>query len=733
MKKLSIVLLLVAILMISTTFIAIPLTKCEEEDPIHIYYDKNGNGIYEEGEKISNPPGPIVWTGPCTAKSFTITVRIKWDNPPETRFNVQWVDVNMTEKTSFGITFVPLSTRLYNPNHGLSPDYCDVVLTVPVDGKPAGTYAVNIYVDVTAQGPSKNPAISGTDGYFQFVKETCAPPRADLSITKTGPRYAHIGDEITYTFTVTNNGPDEAENVVVTDSVLGVTYELGNLVSGALKTFTVKHTVTGSDPDPLENTATVTSGTSDPDLTNNEASWTVDILHPDIDVSKSGPEYAHEGDTIDYMITVKNTGDCPLSNVVVIDDVLGSIYSGVLDVGEEKTFTVLYTVPSPSGDITNTVTASGEDALGLTVTDSASWTVDILHPAIAIKKSADKDKAYAGDTITYTYTVTNPGDTPLKDVTVVDDVAGAATYVSGDDGNGLLDMGETWIFTATYTVKAGDPDPLVNNATASGKDITDYKVTATDTATVDLIAKICGYKFHDANANGVWDEGEQGLSGWTIELWKGGEKITETTTGSDGSYCFDKLDTGEYVVKEVAQQYWRCTTGSSITVKLESGEISGDNNFGNAKIVTRTQGFWATHYAYTWSVWTTETVGSKTIDSDRKLFGAFWSNIAYKSDGKKRTLLDQARMQLLQQLVAAMLNVKAFGDDDLGTGARLIAAGKDAFAGNDRAAILSIAKQLEEFNKSGEAQPLPPGVIPGPADPETAQNVADKAFWDTLP
>jgi hypothetical protein len=258
-------------------------------------------------------------------------------------------------------------------------------------------------------------------------------------------------------------------------------------------------------------------------------------------------------------------------------------------------------------------------------------------------------------------------------------------------------------------------------------------VTATDTATVDLIAKICGYKFYDANANGVWDDGEQGLSDWTIELWQGGEKIAETTTGSDGSYCFDELDAGVYVVEEVAQPYWRCTTGSSITVELESGEISEDNNFGNAKIVTRTQGFWATHYAYTWSVWTTETVGSKTIDSDGKLFGAFWSNIAYKSDGKKRTLLDQARMQLLQQLVAAMLNVKAFGDDDLGTGARLIVAGKEAFAGNDRAAILSIAKQLEEFNKSGEAQPLPPGVIPGPADPKTAQNVADKAFWDNLP
>jgi uncharacterized repeat protein (TIGR01451 family) len=543
---------------------------------------------------------------------------------------------------------------------------------------------------------------------------------------------AHVGDVIEYYFNVTNTGKVKLTDVYIDDNLTGQ-IDIGELGPGHWTVVTATHTVSGSDPDPLVNNATVYAY-YDSNVVYAWDTWTVDILHPAIDVSKSGPEYAHEGDTITYTITVKNTGDCPLSDVVVSDDVLGSIYSGVLDVGEEKTFTVTYTVPSPSGDIANSVTASGKDALGLTVTDTASWTVDVLHPAIAIEKSADKDKAYAGDTITYNYIVTNTGDTPLKDVTVVDDVAGAATYVSGDtNGNGLLDIDETWTFTATYTVKAGDPDPLVNTATASGKDITDYEVTATDTATVDLIAKICGYKFYDANANGVWDDGEQGLSGWTIELWQGSEKIAETTTGPDGSYCFDGLDAGVYVVKEVAQQYWKCTTSSSITVELQSGEISGNNNFGNAKIVTRTQGFWATHPDYTWIVWSKETIGSKTIDDDGKLFGAFWSNIAYTSTGKKRTLLDQARMQLLQQLVAAMLNVKAFGDDDLGTGATLIAAGKSAFAGTDRAKILSIAAQLEAFNKSGDNLPLPPGVNPGPADPKIAQAIANIGFWDSLP
>jgi uncharacterized repeat protein (TIGR02543 family) len=151
------------------------------------------------------------------------------------------------------------------------------------------------------------------------------------------------------------------------------------------------------------------------------------------------------------------------------------------------------------------------------------------------------------------------------------------------------------------------------------------------------------------------------------------------------------------------------------------------------RLVTRSQGFWATQRAYTWSKWTTETIGSKVIDTEAKLFGAFWSNIAFKTDGTQRTLLDQARMQLLQQLVAAMLNVKAFGDDDLSTGARLIAAGKAAFASTAGAQILRCANLLAAFNESGKNESLPPGVIPGPADPITAQAIANRVFWDNLP
>jgi uncharacterized repeat protein (TIGR02543 family) len=164
-------------MILSTMLIAVPLVRCEDGDPVHIYY---------AGNKISNPDGPIVWTGPCNTESFTFTVTIQWDSPPAKKFNVWWANVGMIEISSYGITFVPLTTTLYNSLYTppLGPDHIDVLVTVPTAGLPAGTYNANIYADVTAQGPEQNPAVSGTNGYFRFVKTVCPPPEATISGVK---------------------------------------------------------------------------------------------------------------------------------------------------------------------------------------------------------------------------------------------------------------------------------------------------------------------------------------------------------------------------------------------------------------------------------------------------------------------------------------------------------------------------------------------------------------------
>ncbi|MFC2031713.1 hypothetical protein ACFLWA_13420, partial [Chloroflexota bacterium] len=89
--------------------------------------------------------------------------------------------------------------------------------------------------------------------------------------------------------------------------------------------------------------------------------------------------------------------------------------------------------------------------------------------------------------VVYTYDVTNPGDDPLAAVDVSDThcavVSGPAA--GGDvNSSGLLDAGETWVYSCTATITVD----TINTASATGEDSLENEVgPATDTAEVDVI------------------------------------------------------------------------------------------------------------------------------------------------------------------------------------------------------------------------------------------------------
>jgi len=95
-----------------------------------------------------------------------------------------------------------------------------------------------------------------------------------------------------------------------------------------------------------------------------------------------------------------------------------------------------------------------------------------------------------GETVVYTFTVTNDavnGDgSPVSNVSVSDDYAGSVAYVSGDDGDGLLEVGESWVYTASYTIQDTDPNPLVNTGTVTGEDVDGAPVSDTDTHSTEI-------------------------------------------------------------------------------------------------------------------------------------------------------------------------------------------------------------------------------------------------------
>jgi hypothetical protein len=173
-----------------------------------------------------------------------------------------------------------------------------------------------------------------------------------------------------------------------------------------------------------------------------------------------------------------------------------------------------------------------------------------------------------------------------------------------------------------------------------------------------------GYKWNDADADGIWDAGESGLSGWTIQAWQNGNKVAETTTAADGSYSFI-LKPGEYTFNEVMQLGWTQSypaAPGTYTETLTSREESKDNNFGNyTPYKAKTPGYWKTHT----EVWDRD----QTNDTwnyagpyypDTKLGAVFTIPSAYITNGKRTVNFNTAT--LLQALAfqgGSTLNGKA--------------------------------------------------------------------------
>ncbi|MBI3243695.1 MAG: DUF11 domain-containing protein, partial [Chloroflexi bacterium] len=128
---------------------------------------------------------------------------------------------------------------------------------------------------------------------------------------------------------------------------------------------------------------------------------------------------------------------------------------------------------------------SGDIALGETKTCTVT-NDDAIHPAIDIVKSVNDALINSGETVTYTYLVTNTGDDPLINVVVVDDKCASVAYVSGDDGDNVLEPGETWTYTCSTALTAD----TTNIATATGTHTEGGTVSDTDTEFVDVLPTV---------------------------------------------------------------------------------------------------------------------------------------------------------------------------------------------------------------------------------------------------
>jgi gliding motility-associated-like protein/uncharacterized repeat protein (TIGR01451 family) len=220
---------------------------------------------------------------------------------------------------------------------------------------------------------------------------------------------------------------------------------------------------------------------------------------------------SNAGDTITYMFAVTNTGNVTVTGVTISDPLLGAtpivVTPSTLLPGQTGTATAIYPltqVDITAGVVYNLATANGTGPKGQPVTDTSvdptnpvlpgddyydplqphhTVTPLVNNPEIAIVKEAvfngDALNAQVGDTITYTFMVSNTGNVPLSNVSVSDPLItdqmapyNVFTFDNATDtnANGMLDLTETWIYTATYVLTQQDiiRGQVTNQAIASG-------------------------------------------------------------------------------------------------------------------------------------------------------------------------------------------------------------------------------------------------------------------------
>lgn len=159
--------------------------------------------------------------------------------------------------------------------------------TITVDPGHPGGVTLHCTVEWLLDG-----ALAGPEFVQQVAIEV---PGADLAIVKTGPALVTEGDTYTYDLAITNNGPADATDVVVTDPLPGnttfvsadpgctesagtVTCDIGALAAGASTSRSIT-VVAGSAGSDLTNTASVSAFQTDPDPTNNSSTVITTLNH----------------------------------------------------------------------------------------------------------------------------------------------------------------------------------------------------------------------------------------------------------------------------------------------------------------------------------------------------------------------------------------------------------------------------------------------------------------------
>ncbi|WP_298521338.1 Ig-like domain repeat protein [uncultured Methanobrevibacter sp.] len=596
-------------------FVDVSITKETNATPIVSVTD-----IIEFTVKVSN-------AGPCNATNVLVSEGLD--------YHLSLVSYNATVGTYDGYTWV--IGNLESGANATLTIVAEVISTGIISNEVTVTYSEN---DTNTSNDHAN--ITNLTAYA-FV---------DVSITKetNATPIVSVNDIIEFTIKVSNAGPCNATNVLVSEGLSyylsmisynatvgtydGYTWVIGNLNRNSTATLTIVAKVISEGN--ITNEVTVTCSENDTNTSNDHANITniTALKITDLQITKSSnvSGYVDMYDIIEFTITVHNIGPCDATGVNVsevldshlklksYDATLGDYDGRVWTIGDMESNTYAYLTIIAEviayGDISNAVNVTGNEYDNDTSGNHANVTNITALPSVDLKVTKTSNVSgviNVTDRIRFTVTVTNNGPCDATDVNVsevlnsnlklINYIATVGSYdgkmwnigILNDKSSATLtifaEVISAGIITNDVNVTSNEYDTNKSNNNASidnitSVSITDLKITKIANATLVNVSDLVEFTIEVVN-NGPCDAAGVNVS----EVLESNLKLIDYKA-SAGSYDGKVWNIGKMVnqskatLKIIAQVIGDGTVSNSANVTYDGIDTNKSNNRASSDNIT---------------------------------------------------------------------------------------------------------------------------------------------------
>jgi uncharacterized repeat protein (TIGR01451 family) len=422
-----------------------------------------------------------------TGNVRTSAIQLEKGMPKEVRLNQGFTyQILVTNLTDIDLESVEVADQL-GPNLKYSSSSPKGTVSGSNIAWNLGSMAPGETRRITVTGKAVKEGLIGSCATVSYNSQLCATApvvQPMLKLVKTGTESALKCDPITYNFTVSNPGSGSISGVKITDDLpagfvaadgsKSLSFNVGTLKPGESKNYTAKVQATRTGK--FVNTA---KASADGGITANSGNVTTTITQPVLAITKTGTDkmYAGGSRTIDYTVTVTNTGDGLARDAKVVDMLpAGAKFVSASDGGrfsggqvtwalgtlapKAKRTMTLRVQPTGIGTYTNNATASAFCAKDV----HASHKTEVRGiPAILLEVVDLEDPIEVGSTVTYEIRVTNQGTATGRNIAIKTILPAQMEYVSSGGPTNATASGKNVNFaplaslaagkTATFTIK----------------------------------------------------------------------------------------------------------------------------------------------------------------------------------------------------------------------------------------------------------------------------------------